>query len=262
MRLTFVDSFKDDLLSATPSRRKPPRRVRLALALVALLGALAIPAWATGLFSRGFPEDHRSPQYYPNTLGHRYVLDHGRVPGGYRFRIIGFRMKELPPPRIAGVPRQKRQILTCVELQTSPSLGRGNINGNLGEDCTTRADLARANVYDMGLKALPGRRIHAALLPASGVIVRASWFSGEHVDIVPNRPPLARLRASGFTFPFAYVAIVPPPGDRFKGAEVLDANGHVIARLRSPTPLRPGERPRRAHSPFLDLRRYRGQRGP
>jgi len=112
----------------------------------------------------------------------------------------------------------------------------------------------------MGLKALPGRRIHAAMLPPNVATVRVSWFSGAHVDIVPNRPPLARLRASGFTFPFAYVAIVPPPGDRFKGAEALDSSGNVVARLRSPAPLRPGERPPHARSPFLDLRRYRGQR--
>lgn len=254
MSLRVVDSFKGQLLAARPARR---RRWRIALVVAAVFAAIAIPAWAAGLFTKAFPQDHRSPQLYGGTLGHRYVLDRGRAPGGYRFRLIGFRIKEPPiPQRLPG----RRQILTCVELQTTPSLGRGNVNGNLGESCTTRSELRRANVYDMGLKGLHGRRIHAGILPANVATVRASWFSGVHVDIVPNRPRAARLRASGFRFPFTYVAIVPPPGDRFKGAEALDAAGNVVAKLRSPSPLRPGERPARGRSPFLDLRRFRGQR--
>jgi hypothetical protein len=255
MSLRVVDSFKEQLVAARPTRARRHRRWRSALVLAGVLVAVGIPAWAAGLFTNAFPEDHRSPQLYPGTLGHRYVLDRGRAPGGYRFRLIGFRMKEPPIPPAPGRPSRRSQVLTCVELQTSPSLGRGNINGNLGENCTTHADLPRASASDMGLKALPGRRIHSAVLPANVATVRASWFSGTHVDIVPNRPPLGRLRASGFTFPFTYVAIVPPPGDRFKGAEALDSAGNVVARLRSPAPLRAGEHPRRARSPFLDLRR-------
>jgi hypothetical protein len=247
-RPDFIDSFKRDLLASEPSR-PTLRRVPVPVLVAAAVAVLAIPAWATGLFGKAFPEDRHSPTRYPGEIGRRYVLDRGRTPDGHSFRLIGFRQRF-----------RDASVRTCVELQVKPTLGRGNINGNLGETCTTRRELRHpVGLYDMGIKALHGRRIHAGMLPASVAILRLSWFSGKHVDLVPNRPDPVRLRASGIRLPFTYVAIVPPPGERFKGAEALDAQGKLVARLRNPSPAAPGERVPRSRSPLLDLRRYLGQ---
>jgi hypothetical protein len=254
--VNFVDSFKDDLLATKP-RRRALRRLPIPVMVALALAALAIPAWAAGLFGNAFPEDHEGRAHYPDVLGHRYVLDTGRTTDGRRFRLIGWRMLEPPLPR--GLPG-KRQVMACVEIQVRPSVTPGAVGGSLGESCQGRIDPHHpVNFYDMGIKALGGRRIHAGMLPASATRVRITWFSGKHVDLVPNRPNPARLRASHLGRPFAYVAIVPPPGDRFKGADVMDAHGRLIDRVRNPAPLRAGEHVPRTTSPLLDLRRYLGQ---
>ena len=246
--MNFVDSFKRDLLASEPPRPALRRVPVPAVALVAI-ALLAIPAWATGLLGKAFPEDRHSPTHYPGEIGRRYVLDRGRTPDGHRYRLVGYRQRF-----------HDRSVRTCVELQVTPSVTPGTVNSSLGETCATRAELRHAvGLYDMGIKALHGRRIHAGMLPASVAMVRLSWFSGKHLDLVPNRPDPARLRASGIRVAFTYIAIVPPPGERFKGAEAMDAQGKLVARLRNPTAAAPGERVPRSRSPLLDLRRYLGQ---
>jgi hypothetical protein len=232
--LDVVRSFKRQLLEAPEPQRKRIARLPVPAAVALGVTVLAVPAWATGLVGKVFPEDHPGDPV-AHGIGTRYVLQTGLISDGRRFRLVGYNSALWRIGPTTHRPKHKRNAV-CVELQLRPA-PKNLVNGVIGFSCMTRSTLQdKVRLADGGTRAFGRRRVYFGVVPTHVARLHLTFRSGRHLDLRPNAPEPARLRESGLRFAFRYVAFVAPPGDRYAGMTVEDTDGRIVQRDRFPTP--------------------------